>query len=131
MYLNKYNGKQYYPEIDIELDNGVYLFSIESATGKTRLCKALKDLEQYGDVIAYTYNDTIRKLDLKNLVSDKTRVIMLDRYDMYFNMFADTIEKYSDKAIILVDCKLRDKIAFVHDYAEVVLEKNKITVKEW
>lgn len=131
MYQNKYNGRQYYPEINIELDNWIYVFSIESATGKTRLYKALKSVEQHGDVVAYTYSDTITKLDLKNLVNEKTRVIILDRYDMYFNKFADVIEEYKDKAIVLIDCKVNDKIAFDHTYAEVVMEKNKLTVRPW
>lgn len=131
MYQNKYNGRQYYPEINIELDNGIYLFSIESATGKTRLYKALKSVEQHGDVVAYTYSDTITKLELKTLVNEKTRVIILDRYDMYFNKFADVIEEYKDKAIVLIDCKVNDKIAFDHAYAEVVMEKNKLTVRPW
>lgn len=131
MYQNKYNGRQYYPEISIELDNGIYVFSIESATGKTRLYKALKSVEQHRDVVAYTYSDTITKLDLKTLVNEKTRVIILDRYDMYFNKFADVIEEYKDKAIVLIDCKVNDKIAFDHEYAEVVMEKNKLTVRPW
>lgn len=131
MYQNKYNGRQYYPEINIELDNGIYVFSIESATGKTRLYKALKSVEQHGDVVAYTYSDTITKLDLKTLVNENTRVIILDRYDMYFNKFADVIEEYKDKAIVLIDCKVNDKIAFDHTYAEVVMEKNKLTVRPW
>lgn len=131
MYQNKYNGRQYYPEINIELDNGIYVFSIESATGKTRLYKALKSVEQHGDVVAYTYSDTITKLDLKTLVNEKTRVIILDRYDMYFNKFSDVMEEYKDKAIVLIDCKVSDKIAFDHTYAEVVMEKNKLTVRPW
>lgn len=47
MYINK----EYKPEISIALDNGIYVFDSESATGKTWLCKHLKKLKAYGEPV--------------------------------------------------------------------------------
>lgn len=48
----------YKPAISINLDNGVYLFDNQSATGKTRLCRLLKSCQSYNEpVAAYTYSD--------------------------------------------------------------------------
>ena len=51
MWTNNYNGEQYIPYVTIDLDTGIYVFNKNSATGKTRLYKALLDVKRYKDVI--------------------------------------------------------------------------------
>lgn len=100
-----YKNSEYRPNINIDLNNGVYIFDSESATGKTYLCKHLKNLRAYGEPVAsFTYNDIL----IGNKIEDtfkNYKVIMLDRYDLYNEMGHCLMEKYRDKSIILVDCK--------------------------
>lgn len=73
MWTNAYNGEQYYPHIEIDLEPGIYVFSKMSATGKTRLYKALVDVKRYRDTVAYTY-EIVRTLKIWML--DMTSVIL-------------------------------------------------------
>lgn len=43
-----YSNNKYDVEIRIDLENGVYVFDEDSATGKTRLCKQLNELQKLG-----------------------------------------------------------------------------------
>ena len=100
--IDKYN-----PTITIELDNGIYIFDCESATGKTRLCKELRKLQAYGEAVAsYTYDDLLIGIPVDNIFdSDKYKVIMLDRYDLYKDKWHDKIRECSKNSIVLIDCK--------------------------
>jgi len=104
------------------MNNGIYLFEDQSASGKTRLCKAMRMYQAYGEPVAsFTYQDlqmgypTIESV----LDSDKYRVIMLDRYDMYEGLGADLIRKCAENSVVLIDCKYNfsvsntDEICFI------------------
>lgn len=102
MYMNT----DYNPSITINLDNGIYIFNNESATGKTRLCKRLKDLKAYGEPVdSFTYNDLLRGIRLDSVLTPVNKVILLDRYDLYKTEGYDLINKCADNSIILIDCK--------------------------
>lgn len=120
MWTNAYNGEQYYPHIEIDLEPGIYVFSKMSATGKTRLYKALVDVKRYRDTVAYTYEDTFDNRDISHLVGN-AKVIMFDRYDMYRNKFTDIICKYCDSAIILIEIVRTLKI-WMLDMTSVILK---------
>ena len=46
--------------LDIDLPDGIYIFDNQSATGKTRLHKALRECQKYGEPVAsYTYDDKL------------------------------------------------------------------------
>ena len=131
MWTNNYNGEQYIPYVTIDLDPGIYVFSRDRATGKTRLYKALLDVKRYKDVVAYTYEDTFDNKDLSNSVKT-AKVIMFDRYDLYRNKFTDIICKYSDKAIILIDCKNTEDLDVGYDFCKIDMSIARITVtKMW
>ena len=103
MYVNN----KYTVKINIPLDNGIYIFDNNSATGKTRLYKELLSHQVYGErVAAYTYNDKLlgRRVD-DILIPNKYDVIILDRYDMYYGDGADGIKACEDNTIVLIDCK--------------------------
>lgn len=102
-----YKNDKYNTEINIDLKNGVYVFDDRSATGKTRLCKELKELRRLGEpVIGYTYGDDklgINLVDVINKVNPK--VLLLDRYDMYNGTFNSQLTDWGKNAIVLIDCK--------------------------
>ena len=106
MWTNK--DKKQSVDITINLDNGLYIMDTDSAVGKTRLTNLIKLLEAYGEpVVGYTYNDYLEnKYDFREYLDRKNpKVIILDRYDMYFEAYKDVLEKWRNKAIILVDSK--------------------------
>lgn len=101
-----YKNSLYRPNINVELDNGIYIFDSESATGKTYLCKQLKKLRAYGEsVISITYNNILTGFKLDDM-QEQYKVIMLDRYDLYRNIGHKLLERFKNKSIILIDCKL-------------------------
>lgn len=95
-------------DIIINLENDIYQFAPNSATGKTRLFNLLKSY-RHGDqsIVLYTYNDYINKVNLGEVLKEvkDIRLIFIDRYDLYFNSFAEDIQNYRDKSIILIDSK--------------------------
>lgn len=104
MYLND----RYSTKIDIQLDNGLYEFSDESATGKTRLYKTLRDMQRYGEqVLGYSYNDLQYGTDLSSLLAQNKdiKVLLIDRYDMFYGEYAEEIIRCSKNCIVMIDCK--------------------------
>lgn len=93
--------------VDIKLNNGAYQFDCESATGKTRLYDVIKSYQRDGyNVASYSYIDFQDGLNLEDVVRRvQPSLLMIDRYDMFHNMYYDIIEKLLDKCIILIDSK--------------------------
>lgn len=101
-----YENNKYSVSIRIRLENGVYVFNKQPATGKTRLAKELRDIQAYdGDAASYTYNDKLLGRTISECFSPRFKVILLDRYDMYNGDGAELIKEYADNAVILLDCK--------------------------
>ena len=122
----------YSPEIIINLQNGVYVFDNESATGKTRLCKELRKNQKYGEKAAsYSYDDYLLGLPIENtLLPNKYAVIMLDRYDMYNGKGADLINACRDNTIILIDCKKSPKFSGLYNFCTINMTDKLIEVEE-
>ena len=79
MWTNK--DKKQSVDITINLDNGLYIMDLYSASGKTRLTNLIKLLEAYGEpVVGYTYNDYLEnKYDFREYLDRKNpKVIILD-----------------------------------------------------
>lgn len=121
-------------KIEINLENGLYAFDGESATGKTRLFRCLRDLQFMGDkILTYTYSDKLNGISLADKLKEKaseSKVIMLDRYDMYLNEEALELLKYSEDRIILVDCKLIEEMQVVGRWCTIEMTESSIVVKE-
>ena len=102
-----YKNDKFSKKINIDAENGVYVFTCESASGKTYLCKELKKLREAGEpVVSFTFSDYINGLNLKEQVEKiKPKVIMLDRYDMYDKIFNNDIIEWGKNSIVLVDHK--------------------------
>ena len=102
-------------KIDIQLENGVYLFNPISATGKTRLYTELRNIyKRTKEVCAYTYDDVTSGLSLSSMVEKCNnkipKVLMLDKYDLYRNQCSKEIKALRGKCIILIDCKSINKL---------------------
>jgi len=93
--------------IDVRLKNGAYLFSNSSGTGKTFLAKTLSKYATYGEPVAsYTYGDDRYGRSLKELlISDALKLIVLDRYDMYYGECLEEINRKPRNNILLIDAK--------------------------
>lgn len=93
-------------KITVNLDNGLYVFDNESASGKSRLCALLKKYRVYGEPVAgYTYADFVNGLDIGTVLRDGYKLVLIDRYDMYLNHAIDRLEAFARSSIVLVDCK--------------------------
>lgn len=122
----------YFPKIYIDLQNGIYLFDNQSATGKTRLCKELRKNEKYGEPVAsYSYDDYLLKIPISTVLNpDKYKVIMLDRYDMYNGAGADLIMECKDRCVILIDCKHTLNFSANCDFCFIEMTESTIEVSE-
>lgn len=128
-----YTNNNFRIKIDLQLNNGIYIFEGESATGKTRLFNELRNIQKYEQsenqdksIITYTYNDyLIYKISLQQAFDEykeSVKVIMLDRYDLYgTERDIERLMEISKWSIILIDCKqielfstsTIDKICFI------------------
>ena len=118
------------PEIHIHLDNGLYLYNSESASGKTRLCKELKKLQQRDErVSGYTYEDYQLGIPIITVLNpDKYDVVALDRYHMYNGVGAEHIVECAKQCIVLIDCKSDLKINTMYEYCFIEMRKDAIEV---
>ena len=125
-----YSINKYGTIIDVNLDNGIYIFDNASATGKTRLCKALRECQKYGEPVAsYTYDDKLLDIPIgKVLVPNKYKVIMLDRYDMYEGYGAELIKECADNSVILIDCKGEFSVSNEDDWCMIEMTEDRIEV---
>lgn len=106
-----YTNNEYRTHVNIPLNNGIYIFDDETATGKTRLCKYLKKLRAYGEPVnSLTYNDILSGTTIESIFEPNIKLVMLDRYDMYNNRGHEIIKKMKDSCIILIDCKKSFKV---------------------
>ena len=105
--------------IDIELDNGVYVYGNEGASGKTYLAKLLKRYRELGEpVAACDYSDFCNGVSLDEMLANGYKLVAIDRYDMYSSKELNSIiEKYRKDSIILVDCKVDANLPYFDDIA--------------
>lgn len=125
-----YKNRIYGVDISIELENGIYGFNTMSATGKTRLCKLLREVEKKnGDVIGYTFEDKNLGIDLRSQVKKlNPKVIILDRLDMYPEEFMQDIQEWGKTAIVLLDYK--GSANFNEDWCYIKMTSSSIEVNQ-
>lgn len=93
-------------KVIINLDNGVYYFDEESATGKTRLAKVFRGYTQDYPVASYSYDDLALKIPFDTLVKPgEQKVLVIDRYDIYKGTLTEQIKEFAKTGIVLIDCK--------------------------
>lgn len=120
----------YQIKISVNLDNGLYLFDNESAIGKSRLCSLLKKYRTYGEpVLSYPYDDFKIHLDIETIMcSSDIKLVVLDRYDMYRGYALEFLERYSERSIVLIDCKHNFRTSLDYDWCYVAMTANSIEV---
>lgn len=102
-----YRSENYYMKVHIDLEPGVYVFPHASASVKTYLAHILEKYRRYGEPVrAYSYSDFCDGVPIDSVLDGgKYRVVMLDRYSLYYGAGADAIKTFAQKSILLVDCK--------------------------
>ena len=100
------------PAVRINLDNGIYVFDCESATGKSYLAERLHALRSVGErVDSFSYPDVKKfggpaaALNGVDFPMSDLRVVLFDRYGQYAGEFTDLINPLRHACIVLVDCK--------------------------
>lgn len=120
--------------IVIDLENGIYCLGGYSATGKTRLAKVLRTIQKKTrDVISFSYDDLLVGSSLEQMLklSDGVpKVVMLDRFDLYKDLYTDILNDLGSKSIVLIDCKTETPVDLQDDqFALLLMKQNKIEVK--
>lgn len=93
----------YHPSVKVLLNPGIYVFTPKSATGKTYLYYALRDIRKFERVDAYSYDDG-RPLS-SVLSNENCDLLLLDRFDMYQDKCEDGIREFANHGVVLLDCK--------------------------
>jgi hypothetical protein len=93
-------------KLNLNLDYGIYSMGLKAASGKTYLYKLLSSTADENNAICltypnYRYVDSLYELAVKL----NSKIIILDRYDMYVNTFKDDIIRLKDSNVILLDSK--------------------------
>lgn len=117
-------------KVIVNLKPGIYIIDSVSAIGKTYLCNFLKECNMAGyQVMGYTYSDYKLGLPIENiLVPGKYKVVLLDRYDMYFGVGKELLSKCAKDTIILIDYKGRRLIAEEEDWCTIERTQDTIEV---
>ena len=117
-------------KIDIELENGIYVFESESGVGKTYLAKVLQKYRTFNEPVAsYGYENFSNGMSLEKLLDHKFKVVVIDRYDMYSSKKLNSvIEKYRKDSVILVDCKITVNAPKFDDIALIDRDNDRIRV---
>ena len=91
------------PAVVIELQPGIYLFPVDSAIGKSYMCKIFKELESIDRVASHTFPSAFNAQMV--LDSDRRDVVLLDRYDLCDGDFTAEMQKFAEKGVLLIDYK--------------------------
>ena len=96
------------PFIKLNLNPGVFVLDDTSATGKTYLANLMRKYSDNTSVLSvYSYGDYLKGLDIGYNVTKQTKVLFLDRYDMYYEYeHSEELANFANSGIIvLMDCK--------------------------
>lgn len=98
-----------FPHITVSLEPGLYIFTPDSATGKTYMTKTLRtQAEEDNRVFVYTYGDYVRNPDVEALLRGRQfELLLFDRYDMYSQneKVARAVTQAAARAVVLLDAK--------------------------
>lgn len=120
------------PRVVLNMENGIYVFAPESATGKTFLFGLLRNLQIAGDaIVTYNYWDHKVGVDLGKMI-DKThpKVVMIDRMDCFRmdRAIHAAILRVWKSAIVLIDLKYLTPPPFKCKIADIDMSRDLIEV---
>jgi len=122
---------EYNIKVNVDLDNGLFVFDNESATGKTRLAKLLRSYRTYGEpVVSYTYDDFMLGLDLVSLLKPSVRLVIVDRYDLYNGYALLELAEFSKRSIVVIDCKYNFNPGIDFSWCSIDMQPTNIIIKE-
>lgn len=121
-------------DVELKVDRKIYSLGFNSASGKTYLYKMFEAYTEIpsndGTVLLVTWEKNLVVEDIINKITQfNGKLIMLDRFDLYFDL--KIVEALETKNIpILIDLKDYEHMNDFECYlADIVLERNKITVR--
>lgn len=117
--------------IRINLDNGIYQVDPVSASGKSYLYSMLQELDRE-DILSLSYKDMklLANKEAKNeLFSRDYKLILIDRYDLYNGVLNEYLQRYNEKAIVIVDLKQKSE-DWIDHMCEFNLTKDELEVNE-
>lgn len=102
-----YRIDRYDVTVEVDLGNGLYVFNPRSATGKSYLANVLRRYRRFGEPVnAYTFDDYLNKVTLEDATGGGScKLLVVDRYDMYYGAYMSELLKLSKHCIVLVDVK--------------------------
>ncbi|MBR5484907.1 MAG: hypothetical protein IKV41_00150 [Oscillospiraceae bacterium] len=84
---------------------GLYNFEDRSSTGKTYLCNLLKAYNRDGEPVwGYTYDDFRNGVSIRKAIEEGYKLVVIDRYDMYYGEMLEDINELAKNCIVLVAC---------------------------
>lgn len=97
---------KYYPNIQVELEPGIYRLNPDSGQGKTWLAAVLAQYCSFGEPVnSYSYTDYKRGLSLDAVLNkDNLKLLVVDRYDMLPPELSEQLDEAED-IIILLACR--------------------------
>ena len=127
MYKFSYYGRS----IIIDGTPGVYRCLSDSATGKTYLYTLVHEISKTGDktAVGYTYSDYVENVSLQSLVADDTKIIIVDRFDLYANEeLCELLKEYSKTKIIIMDLKRISKYIYNPGICSIEMKEGALNV---
>lgn len=102
-----FSTEKYATNIHVYLDNGLYIFTNYSATGKSYLSELCYKYGAYGEPIGrFSYEQFANGDSLEEITKRRPyRLFVVDRYDMYVGEGRDALLKLAKDCIVLVDLK--------------------------
>lgn len=117
-----------HPEISVNADFGIFVYTNGSGSGKTYLYSIIRKIEPIRkDVLAFSYNDYLkhRKPNLEG-----KHLIVLDRVDQYVDDIdlLDYFFSCGDRAVILMDLKCKTSLKRVFGFASIHYNEDSLKV---
>ena len=104
MYEFSYYGRV----VRIDDTPGLYRCLPASASGKTYLYTLICEMVKAGNktAIGYTYSDYVESVPLQSLVANDTKIIVIDRFDLYANEgICELLKEYGKTKTVIMDLK--------------------------
>lgn len=120
------------PSINIDLEPGIYVLDGRSASGKTYLANLMERYRASNPMLrSYSYSDVLDDTSLCTKVKPQTKILLLDRYDMYYdkidNNFLNNFVS-NNRGIVIVDCKLLSNMRIEYKFGVLDFEEKGIVV---
>lgn len=109
---------------------GIYRLKKQSSTGKTYLCKTLKQCRMMNiPVDGYDYYDYFTGRSFASLLDKGLKLVMVDRFDMYNGKIEPYLSELAKDCIVLIDCNAAPNIDSTFSAAYVSMTESEIIIE--